>query len=157
MRHWNQTLQTMILSSTLVSANGYAFSPNGNEGKESFSICNTCHNPTLTTPLAPPMWGVQRRYKRMSNDKDHFIELITQFAIAPTLEKAIFKGAVNKMGLMPKVALPESDLKKIAAYIWEEEFPPPCAHWEIGAENAKKDGDAAHEEKDRRMLNRFCK
>lgn len=147
----------MVLGSVMLSTNGYAFSPNGTEGKENFLVCNACHNPTLNPPLAPPMWGVQRRYKRMAYDKDHFIELIAQFAKAPTLEKAIFQGAVEKMGLMPKVALPEEGLKKIAAYIWEEEFSPPCAHWEIGAANAEKAGDVAHAEKDRRMLKRFCK
>lgn len=150
-------IPAMMLGSILFSINGYASSLDDEKGKENFLICNACHNSALNPALAPPMWAVQRRYKKMANDEAHFIELITQFVIAPTSEKAIFQGAVAKMGLMPKIALSESDLDDVAAYIWEETFAPPCAHWEAGAEHAKKAGDAKHEAKDRRMLKRFCK
>ncbi|MCP3849825.1 MAG: hypothetical protein GY694_06255 [Gammaproteobacteria bacterium] len=154
----HKILQILLLSSIILFGHEYSFSSDSNkEGKEKFVICNACHNPALNPPLAPPMWGIQRRYKRMSVDKEDFINQVSQFAFIPSLEKAVFQEAVNKMGLMPKVELPEDDLKAVATFIWEENFPPPCEHWKIGAENAKTSGDVRHEEKDRRKLKRFCK
>ena len=34
------------------------------EGEKLFASCLACHNPELDPPLAAPMYGVQRRYKR---------------------------------------------------------------------------------------------
>ena len=152
-------IKALLLSTfcTIFLAGNQAHSETVTEGKEGFAVCNACHNPSLNPPLAPPMWGVQRRYKMMANDKDHFIGMVTQFAKAPTIEKAIFKNAVTKMGLMPEVQLTEDNLRKVAAYIWEEKFPPPCKHWEIGAQAAEKAGDTEHANKDRIMLERFCR
>jgi len=156
MEKWMRIIRGIVIGSCVFWINGYAFSPEGAEGKEKFPVCNACHNPELNPPLAPPMWGVQRRYKRTAHDKAHFVDLVAGFAIAPAPEKAVFVGAVKKLGLMPAIPLPEDDLKKIAAYIWEEQFSPPCMHWKFGAAQAEEEGDVAHAEKDRRMLKRFC-
>ena len=145
-----------IAVSSLLSLDVNALSPEGERGKQHFAVCDACHNPALDPPLAPPMWGVQRRYKRMAQDKEHFVELVAGFAKAPSEERAIFAKAVKIRGLMPPVPLPDEDLRHVATYIWEEQFPPPCAHWEIGAVQAEKSGDMAHAAKDRRMLERFC-
>ena len=146
----------LVVIASVLSVNGYAFSPEAASGKEQFAVCNACHNPELNPPLAPPMWGVQRRYKRMSQSKEHFINSIANFAKEPSEEKAIFKHAIPMLGLMPPVALPDQSLKDIAAYIWEEQFAPPCEHWKHGVTRAENAGDSAHAEKDRRMLKRFC-
>lgn len=146
----------LIVISSILSVNGYAFSPEGASGKEHFTVCHACHNPTLNPPLAPPMWGVQRRYKRMSQSKEQFINSIASFAKAPSQEKAVFKHAIPVLGLMPPVVLPDQALKDVATYIWEEQFPPPCEHWKYGVTRAENAGDMAHAEKDRRMLKRFC-
>lgn len=145
-----------VLFSILVSGSAHALTAQGAAGKEKFVVCNACHNPVLEPPLAPPMWGVQRRYKRVAKNKEHFIDLVSGFAKAPSLERAILKNAVEILGLMPPLVLPDEDLREIAAYIWEEQFAPPCAHWRYGAAWAEERGDLAHAEKDRRMLKRFC-
>ncbi|MGJ8685865.1 MAG: c-type cytochrome [Spongiibacteraceae bacterium] len=156
MKNWNKSISFSIALSTFLSINSYAFSPEADSGKKNFAICNACHNPSLNPPLAPPMWGVQRRYKRVSQDKKHFIDSVSNFAKSPSQEKSIFKRAVNVLGLMPSVSLSDEDLKNVAAYIWEESFSPPCEHWRYGVAQAEKVGDTAHANKDRKMLKRFC-
>lgn len=156
MKKWMRVVTGIVIGCCVFWINGHAFSPEATEGKQKFQLCNACHNPSLDPPLAPPMWGVQRRYKRIAQDKNQFIDMVAQFAKAPTLENAVLVRAVKMLGLMPAVALPEDDLKKIATYIWEEQFSPPCKHWEIGAIRAEKEGDVAHAKKDRKMLKRFC-
>ena len=145
----------IVIASTL-SVNGYARSPEAANGKEHFPVCEACHNPALNPPLAPPMWGVQRRYKRMSQSREHFINSIANFVKAPSQEKAIFKHAIPVLGLMPPVVLPDKTLNEIATYIWEEQFQPPCEHWKYGVIRAEKAGDITHAEKDQRMLKKFC-
>ena len=53
--------------------------------------------------------------------------------------------------------LPDEMLKKIAVYILEETFPPPCNHWKIAAKRAESRGDAEHAIKDRNRFDRFCR
>lgn len=140
----------------ILSVNGYALTPEAASGKEHFAVCHACHNPALNPSLAPPMWGVQRRYKRMSRSKERFVDSIADFAKQPAQERALFKHAIPVMGLMPPVALPDETLKEIATYIWEAQFPPPCEHWQYGATRAQGAGDMARAAKERRMLERFC-
>lgn len=141
---------------TLLSVNSFALSPEATEGKSLYPACHVCHNPEMEKPLAPPMWGVQRRYKKNSLDKEDFINSMTSFVKEPTLEKAIHDEALRQLGLMPALPMPEDLLKKISTYIFEEQFLPPCTHWKIAVKNAKIRGDAEHAAKDQRMLKRFC-
>jgi hypothetical protein len=147
---------TVALLAPMLSVNAFALSPDAQEGEKHYASCNSCHNPELTPPLAPPMWGVQRRYTRQTTDKSDFINSIVTFSQSPTANKAIFKHAVEKLGLMPAISLPEQDLRNIATYIFEAQFPPPCTHWQYGVEASMKSGDLEHAEKDRRMLKKFC-
>jgi hypothetical protein len=110
----------------------------------------------MDPPLGPPMWGVQRRYKNNTIDNEDFVQSMVNFVKNPTLENAIHDMAVEQMGLMPPLPLPDELLKKIATYIQEEKFPPPCAHWAIAVKRATERGDLEHAKKDQGMLNRFC-
>lgn len=149
-------LRCLLMGLCSFSISGYALSPEAVAGKEYFQLCNSCHNPSLNPPLAPPMWGVQRRYMKIARDKEQFVDLVAEFASSPTAEKAIFSRAVRRLGLMPAVSMSEDNLRKVAAYIWEQQFPPPCEHWKNGARLAEKAGDVAHAKKDRKKLDRFC-
>lgn len=146
----------LIVIASVLAVNAYALSPEAANGKEQFALCQACHNPALEPPLAPPLWAVQRRYKKMSESKEHFVNSIAGFARAPSQEKAIFKHAIPVLGLMPPAALPDETLRDIATYIWDEQFPPPCEHWKHGVARAEKAGDSPHAKKDRSMLKRFC-
>jgi mono/diheme cytochrome c family protein len=141
---------------TLFPGTGFALSPDAIEGKTLYPTCQVCHNPEAEPPLGPPMWGVQRRYKRSTIDDQDFIKSMVDFVKKPTLESARHDMAVEQMGLMPPLPLPDEVLEKIATYILEEKFPPPCAHWSIAAKRAEEKGDMEHAKKDQRMLDRFC-
>lgn len=147
----------LVISGTMVCAAGSAaLSTEAVEGKRLYPTCHVCHNPEMDPPLGPPMWGVQRRYKKHTRNQDEFVQSVVDFVKAPTLASAIQHNAVKQLGLMPPLPLPDEILKKIAIYIYEEDFPPPCAHWKIAVARAAQGGDLVHAEKDRRMLERFC-
>jgi len=139
------------------SSNSNALSPTAVEGKSLYPACHVCHNQAMDPPLGPPMWGVQRRYKNNTLDNEDFVNRIVAFVKAPSLETAIHDEALKQLGLMPPMPLPDEMLYKIATYILEEKFPPPCEHWEIAVKRAEKKGDAEHAKKDKMMLDRFCK
>lgn len=152
-----KTATLILLSATLFSTSSDALTPDAAEGKVLYPTCHVCHNPAMDPPLGPPMWGVQRRYKNNTADKEDFVESMAEFVKAPTLEDAIHDEAVKQLGLMPAMPLPDEMLKKIATYIHEEIFPPPCEHWRIAVNRAEIKGDFEHAAKDQRMLERFCK
>jgi len=147
---------SLLLIATLFSASCLALSPEAIEGKSLYPTCHVCHNQAMDPPLGPPMWGVQRRYKKNTIDDEDFVQSMANFVKKPTLETAIHDMAVEQMGLMPALPLPDDLLKKIATYILEEQFPPPCDHWAIAVKRATEKGDLEHAKKDQRMLDRFC-
>ena len=147
----------LLLSVFLYSGQVSALSPEAIEGKALYPSCHVCHDQALDPPLGPPMWGVQRRYQRGTLDDEDFVKSMVEFVKAPSLDKALHDVAVEQMGLMPPLPLPDEMLKKIAIYILEENFPPPCEHWAIAVKRAESKGDLEHAAKDRRQLERFCR
>ena len=147
---------SMLLIGILCTANSNALSPEAIEGKALYPACHVCHNQAMDPPLGPPMWGVQRRYKRNTLDNEDFVKSMVNFVKAPTLESAIHDEALSQLGLMPPMPLPDDMLKNIATYILEEQFPPPCEHWRIAVKRAEQKGDMEHAKKDQNMLKRFC-
>lgn len=153
--NWSKLL--IFLGMAFHAAGSHALGPIATEGKTLYPACHVCHNQAQDPPLGPPMWGVQRRYRMNSLDNEDFIERMVAFVKAPSLETAIHDEAVSQLGLMPPMPLPDEMLKKIASYIAEERFPPPCDHWEIAVKRAERKGDQEHAKKDRMMLKRFCR
>ncbi len=141
---------------TFFSINSLALTPEAVEGKALYPSCHVCHNPEMEKPLGPPMWGVQRRYKRNTLDKDDFVQTMAAFVKEPTLEKAIHDEALKQLGLMPALPMPDELLTKIATYIFEVKFAPPCTHWQIAVKRATEKGDKEHASKDQRQLDRYC-
>ena len=153
----NRTHILFFLVSFLLTLPTFALSSDAAEGKAIFGLCLACHNQALDPPRGPPMWGVQRRYKNYTSSKQEFIDTMVDFVKAPTKEKVIHDKALEHLGLMPAMPLPDEVLIKIAKYIWEEKFPPPCDHWRIAVRRSKDKGDAEHAKKDAEMLKRFCR
>lgn len=122
-------------------------------GQALFAVCDSCHNAELHPPKGPPMFGVQRRYNRATEGRAEFVARLVAHVTAPTEEKALMKMAVEKLGLMPPLPLGDAPLRKIAAYIYEAEFAPPCGHWK----NAMGAPDSQQSKKHHRMMNKFCK
>lgn len=127
------------------------------EGKQLMeSNCMACHNAELDPPMGPPMFGVQKSYKMVTSDRDAFIDQMTAFTVHPSEDKAVMVAAVEQIGVMPDIGAEEADVRKIAAYLYDETFAPPCVHWQIGMKIAKAKGDKQHFKKDQMMYNRFC-
>lgn len=149
--------KVIILSAAmLISANVWASDSNV-EGKQLFqSSCLSCHDAALDPPVAPPMFGVQKHYKRATADRDAFIDKVTAFAKNPSGDKALMRMAVEHLGVMPNPGVEEAELRKIAAYIHDESFALPCAHWKAGMKMAKARGDMEHFKKDQMRYNRMC-
>ena len=88
----------LFITYTLFPGTGFALSPDAIEGKTLYPTCHVCHNPEADPPLGPPMWGVQRRYKRSTIDDEDFIKSMVDFVKEPTLESARHDMAVEQMG-----------------------------------------------------------
>jgi len=152
----NKAQIVIFLGSVFLTLNSYALSPVAEEGKSLFAACDVCHTQSHNPALGPPMWGVQRRYLKNTASSEEFINKMVSFVKAPTIEAAIHDEAFGQLGLMPAMPLPDELLIKIVTYIQEENFPPPCDHWQMAVDNAKKGGDMEHAQKDARQLKRFC-
>lgn len=126
-------------------------------GSKLYAICHVCHNPQLNPALAPPMFGVKRRYQMLYPEQEQFTDHIVSFIKSPKAEDAVMTWAVERLGVMPAQALPDDQLRQIAQYIWEYSFAPPCDHWRNAIQDAGKAGEKeVHLEQDRRMLQKLC-
>ncbi|MDQ6954282.1 MAG: cytochrome c [Mariprofundaceae bacterium] len=145
------------LSFMLVS-NSYASEDTAfTEGKKLLQDnCLVCHNAQLDPPQAPPMFAVQMKYKKASSDKESFVNKVTSFATHPSEDKAIIKMAVKKLGVMPDMGFKEEDVRKIASYIYDETFSPPCSHWKSAMKVMKENGDMKHYKKVSKRYSMMC-
>ncbi len=90
--------------------------------------CYVCHNPAAKSHddlLAPPLMAVKMRYSKQYTSKEEFIAAIVDWVQHPTEEKALMKGAVNKFKVMPPLPIEVEKIKKIAAYIYENDLEQP--------------------------------
>jgi len=90
--------------------------------------CYACHSVNSASHdeiIAPPMVAVKRRYSRMYDNKEEFVEAISKWALNPEKENAIMRGAVAQFDIMPKQVFKEEELKKIATYIYDNELEEP--------------------------------
>ncbi len=147
---------SITLIAVIFSASSYAMSPDAVEGKMLYPACETCHDPALNPPKGPPMWRIQRLYKRQFPDNEAFINNIVAFVKEPSLKTAIHREAVNDFGLMPPMLLPDDMLQKIATYILEEEFPPPCDYWKNAMTRTDKKKRMEQVRWNQKMHRRHC-
>jgi len=90
--------------------------------------CYACHNPNTESHdaiIAPPMIAVKKMYSMKYTTKEDFVVAVVAWASNPTSENALMKGAVTRFKVMPKQAFKTADLKKIAAYIYDNDIEVP--------------------------------
>jgi len=87
--------------------------------------CHSINSPSHDEVIAPPMVAVKRRYLRMYNNKEDFVDAVSKWALNPEKESAIMRGAVAQFNVMPKQVFKEEDLKKIATYMYDNELEEP--------------------------------
>jgi len=147
----------VLVTAILFSGNAWA-GQEQLEGKQLLQDnCMGCHNAELDPPMGPPMFAVQKRYKMATSDRNDFINQLTVFTLHPSEDRAVMINAVELLGVMPDIGTNESDVRKIAAYIHDTTFAPPCAHWQASIKMARARGDMQHAKKDQMMYNRMCK
>lgn len=150
-------LSSLLFCSSLLYAqeDQTSLSESAVQGEAAFAICQSCHDASLDPPKAPPMYGVQRRYNRQYENQQEFVDAIVKFVSKPTEDGALMKHPIKKLGLMPALPLGDDNLSKIATYIYEENFEPPCDHW-ANAISAEK-GKGRHREQVQSNYNELCK
>jgi mono/diheme cytochrome c family protein len=82
--------------------------------------CQSCHTlPGSDMPrLAPPFKAVKNHYMDENTSYETFHAGIEAFLKNPSLETSEMPGAVNKFGLMPKLALSDQEIEAIAYYLF---------------------------------------
>jgi hypothetical protein len=100
------------------------------------------------------MFGVQRRYLKQYGEANFSARMI-DFVQHPTMEKVVMKKSAASLGLMPAMPLPEADLRAVAAFIRENQWEPPCTHWEHAI--AHQSGGGNHSRNEQRNYNRLCR
>lgn len=129
-------MKKLTLLTLALAFNALALTPEAEKGKAAIGACLSCHNAELTPSLAPPFYGVQNKYKQAFSDKAMFVQAISDWAKHPSEENALMKRPIQKLGLMPAMPLPDEMLAQIGAYLYEEEFEPPCTHWANDLKNS---------------------
>ncbi|MDQ6968960.1 MAG: cytochrome c [Mariprofundus sp.] len=136
--------KTMVLASMSLLWVGSVHAADSDfaKGKQLFQQqCLVCHSAQLDPPQAPPMFGVQMKYKMATDNKQAFVERVTSFATHPSKDKALLTKPVKMLGLMPDMGLDEADVKLIAAYIHDETFAPPYKHLQVAMRTSQQRGD----------------
>ncbi|MBD3749513.1 MAG: DUF3365 domain-containing protein [Sphingobacteriales bacterium] len=89
--------------------------------------CYTCHSPNaaMDNRMAPPMVAIKRHYTKGGTTQEEFTKNLIAFVSNPSAEKSKMPEAIEKFNLMPKMNFNEEDLKKIAAYIYQEDIEKP--------------------------------
>lgn len=150
----------IVLTGLLASQLTQALSPEAEQGKASAAVCLSCHNAELTPPKAPPFFGVQNKYKLSYPDKKEFVNAVTNWVKNPTEVNALMKRPVKMLGIMPALPLPDDMLNQIAAYLYEEQFEPPCVHWANDLATAGAPGkngrNGNHTKMVQNQYNKFC-
>ncbi|WP_293297472.1 DUF3365 domain-containing protein [Allomuricauda sp.] len=97
--------------------------------------CYLCHNPSAPekgSRIGPPMVAIKAHYLTAHKNKDAFIKSIMQFVNSPTEENTLMRGAVRRFGVMPAQQFPETEVKKIAEYMFDYQIEEPDwfkEHW----------------------------
>ena len=102
------------------------------QGSEGYDLlktkCYACHNPNTVSHdavIAPPMAAIKKRYSRLYDSKEEFVNAVTDWAMNPIEENAIMRGAVMQFNVMPKQVFVKEELQKIAEFMFENELEKP--------------------------------
>ncbi len=91
------------------------------------SKCMVCHaiKDSQKAMMAPPFAHIKKKYSKVYPTEEAFIKAITDFTIKPTKEKALMFGALKQFNVMPNLNYKEDEVKQIATYIYNSNFPEP--------------------------------
>ena len=109
-----------------------------NSGEQLYNQhCTVCHGATVAGQrrIAPPIFAVKNHYLAVHDEELTFVDAINSWAANPEEEKSLMKGAIRHFKLMSKIAVPETDVTKIAEYIFSNAVGIPKAFKKHYAQN----------------------
>ena len=86
------------------------------------AMCSSCHSVERESSLAPPVFGIVNHTKKAFPDREDFIERIVDWVSEPDASQSVMPNAIKKFGLMPKLPYSESDVTKIAEYLYDDKL-----------------------------------
>ena len=91
------------------------------DGEELYGqLCASCHTPNASVKIAPPIFAVVDHVRQAYPQRDDFISQVVEWVDEPKAEVALMPGAIRKFNLMPKLGYSQSDVEKIAAYLFDK-------------------------------------
>lgn len=136
----------MIIFLCALVATSFAFA--NSDGKQLASqLCADCHMPTSKKRTAPPFFAVVKHVKKNYPDKAQFVQRIVEWVAQPNAEQALMACAVKHHGVMPALNYTDSDVKKIAEYLYTAELTRPGKGKHKGKHIGEKKGK--HKGKDK--------
>lgn len=91
-----------------------------NTGKELFNeLCASCHVHKSGSRIAPPLFAIKTLTRLSYPQRAEFINRVVDWVKEPTLEGALMQDAVKIYGVMPQLGYDESDVRKVAEYIYD--------------------------------------
>jgi glutamyl/glutaminyl-tRNA synthetase len=102
------------------------------------------------------MIAIKKHYIGKSTSEDTFVKEFLSFVLNPTEDKAKMPGAIRRFNLMPKILYKESDLEKLAKYLYKNEIEKPEwfeAHYlkENQSDNMQNKSDSGYIEKGKKI------
>lgn len=88
-------------------------------GEETFrTVCSACHTVQPPPLKAPPMAHVARHYLAADTARSVVMDRLVAWIREPAKDRSLMPAmAIERWGLMPPLALPESQLRDVAAYV----------------------------------------
>lgn len=90
--------------------------------------CFACHFESMASGMgnqaAPPIYKLQKQYKLATTSRERFVEEIMRWVQHPEDDRMMLNRAVFVFGKMPKIIVPENDLRKIAETMYDLNYPP---------------------------------
>lgn len=107
------------------------------------TACFTCHSPEREIDhkarTGPPIYKIRPHYMRDGITRDEFVTEVSSFLKEPTEAKAKMKGAIRNFGLMPRMPLPDEDIRIIAEYLYDNDMT--AEQWGKAGKMAMSTGD----------------
>jgi cytochrome c len=85
--------------------------------------CSVCHAMNPPPKSAPPIIPLVSRYRLKFKTKEDGIKYMAAFLKAPNAQHAVEPQAITRFGLMPPIALSDSELRAVAGWVWDQYNP----------------------------------
>lgn len=93
------------------------------EARELFTkLCSRCHVSQGAPTSAPPIFAVVHHVKSAYPDREGFINRVADWIANPDANQALMAGAVKRFGLMPKLNFKQSEVRKVAEYMFDSKL-----------------------------------